>query len=478
MHGRSLLAIALVGGLALSPNPTPTLEAATTPAARPRSIVITELSGSLADISARVAPAVVQIVTTGYVPRFDSDLEDLLSRRQQSGSGVILDPAGYVLTNAHVVAGAQRIQVQLALPAAPDAPGRSILRPRGKLVEGRVVGVDPETDLAVIRVEQSGLPALTLGDSDLLRPGELVLAFGSPLGFSNSVTMGVVSAIGRQLEPEGRVVYIQTDTPINPGNSGGPLVDAQGRVVGINTLIVSRSGGSEGVGFAVPSNIAKNVFDQLKADGRVSRGMIGARTQTISPALASGLSLPRAWGVLVSDVTPGAPAARFGLEIGDVIHTLDGKVVENARQFEVNLYRHRVGESATLEVLRGARRLTIQIPVVERRDDPSRFAAMVTPDGNLVPRLGILGVSLEPPLVEMLPPLRRASGVLVAASAPGSVLWPGGLAAGDVIHAVNGHAVDDLARLRDAVARLGPGQTAIVQVERSGGYEFVTIELR
>jgi S1-C subfamily serine protease len=188
--------------------------------------------------------------------------------------------------------------------------------------------------------------------------------------------------------------------------------------------------------------------------------------------------LPRAWGVVVSDVTPGSPAARHGLEIGDVIHALDGKVVENARQFEVNLYRHRVGESATLEVLRGARRLTIQIPVVERRDDPSRFAAMVTPDGNLVPRLGILGVSLEPPLIEMLPPLRRASGVLVAASAPGSVLWPGGLAAGDVIHSVNGRAVEDLAGLRDAVGRLGVGQTAVVQVERSGGYEFVTIELR
>ena len=197
---------------------------------------------------------------------------------------------------------------------------------------------------------------MELGDSDLVNPGELVLAFGSPFGLENSVTMGVVSAVARQLRAEDPMIYIQTDAPINPGNSGGPLVDAEGRLMGINTVIYTQSGGNEGVGFAAPSNIVKNVIQQIRKMGRVKRGEIGADVQTITPALARGLGLNQMWGVIVSDVTAGSPAEKGGLQSGDVILTLDGKEMENGRQFDVNLYRRSEGETVEIEYLRGEKR--------------------------------------------------------------------------------------------------------------------------
>ena len=194
---------------------------------------------------------------------------------------------GYIVTNAHVVQGAHKVQVQLAAPRRGGA--RSILGPRPRLVGAQIVAIDEETDLAVLKVDEKALPFLELADSDGVRPGQLVLAFGSPLGLDSSVTMGVVSAVARQLEPDDPMIYIQTDASINPGNSGGPLVDTDGRVVGINTLILSQSGGNEGLGFAAPSNIVRNVFEQMRKYGRVRRGEIGVRAQTITPSLAEGL---------------------------------------------------------------------------------------------------------------------------------------------------------------------------------------------
>src|SRR3954453_3910617 len=272
-------------------------------------------------LTERISPAVVQIFAVGYVlPEDETEDRSLLTSERSTGSGVLVDATGYIVTNAHVVQGAHRVQVQVQSPRREGQ--RSVLRPRPRLLTARIVAVDEETDLAVLKVDEAGLPAVTLADSDTVHPGQIVLAFGSPLGLDSSVTMGVVSAVARQLEADDPMIYIQTDASINPGNSGGPLVDAEGRVIGINTLILSQSGGNEGLGFAAPSNIVKNVFEQVREYGHVRRGEIGVRAQTITPTLAEGLHLTRDWGVVLGDVVPEGPAARAGLQVGDIVVAL------------------------------------------------------------------------------------------------------------------------------------------------------------
>ena len=216
-------------------------------------------------------------------------------------------------------------------------------------------------------MEERGLPALPFGDSDELRAGQMVLAFGSPLGLQNSVSLGIVSAVARQLEAESPMVYIQTDASINLGNSGGPLVDARGRLVGVNTLILSGAPSTAGPGFAAPSNIVRAVFDQIKRTGRVRRGEIGVRAQTVTPTLAAGLGLKRDQGAVLADVAPGGPGDRAGLSVGDLVLTLDGKPIENGRQLHVNLYRREVGDVVRLEVLRGDTPTTVTVSVGRAR---------------------------------------------------------------------------------------------------------------
>ncbi len=437
------------------------------------------LSESFEALSARVSPAVVQIIATGYAPLGQATPSGvgLLSRRQVGGSGVILDPNGYIITNAHVVAGAGRVQVRLPIPASGPSDGTSILKPKGKIVGAQVVGIDRETDLAVLRVAESGLPFLRLGDSDELRQGQLVFAFGSPLGLENSVSMGVVSAVGRQLRPDDPMIYIQTDAPINPGNSGGPLVDTDGRVMGISTFIISQSGGSEGLGFAAPSNIVRTIFEQIKNSGYVSRGIIGVNAQTITPTLAAGIGLSRDWGVVIGDVYPGSPAQQAGLQIGDQILSLEGRTMENGRQFEVNLYGRPVGQTATLEILRGTERFTVRVPVIERPGAVESFAGRVTPEKNLVRRLGILALDLTPSTEALLPKLRGTDGVVVAALSPGPAYGLVDLQAGDVIYKVNNQPVADLDALRRILDGVQRGEALVLQVERRGELMFLAFEI-
>ena len=335
---------------------------------------IADLSGALESAAKIVGPSVVEIFTTSYAPAEGvlPRSADLVTTQRASGSGVIVDADGYILTNAHVVRGAQRLRVELAIPAI----GRSILATRSRTVTGTIVGIDLETDLALIKVSEPNLPALTFGDSDDLKAGQLVLAFGSPLGLHNSVTLGVVSAVARQLQPESPMIYVQTDASISPGSSGGPLVDLRGRLMGINTLILSQGGGSEGFGFAAPSNIVRTVYEQLRKGGRVRRGDIGVRAQTLSPTLAAGLNLGRDHGVVLSDVMPGGPAARAGLRPGDIVMALDGKAMENGRQLQVSLYRRLVGDVVNLDVLRGDQTLK-----VTGRDDRAP-GSVRRPDGS------------------------------------------------------------------------------------------------
>lgn len=449
------------------------------PPARPGSLG--DLDASFRELAERVRPALVQIHAQTLAPgRGLVAGPDLVSPQSHIGSGVILDPAGYVVTNAHVVEGARRIRALLARSEPPI--GASILGRQGRWLGAQLVGLDRETDLAVLKLQgvEAGLPHLALADSDAVQPGALVFAFGSPLGLESSVTMGVVSATARQLRPEDPMIHLQTDAPINPGSSGGPLVDTEGRVVGINSALLTQSGGHEGIGFAAPSNIVRYVFDHIRTRGRVHRGEIGITMQTIGPGLARGLALERDFGVLVSDVRPGGPAAAAGVEIGDLVLALDGKAMENARQLQVNLYRRVVGEKALLEVMRGTRRLTLAVEVVARADDPERFADLVSRDRNLVAELGILGIDLDEAIAAMLPGLRARRGVVVATrSLRASTLGAPeeGLLPGDVIYAVNRSLVGSVADLRALVAGLQPGDTVVLQVERKGELRFVTMEM-
>jgi len=273
------------------------------------------------------------------------------------------------------------------------------------------------------------------------------------------------------------MIYVQTDASINPGNSGGPLVDIRGSMVGLNTLIVSQSGGHEGIGFAAPSNIVRAVYGQIREQGRVRRGVIGVRAQTITPELGDGLRLGVHRGVVISDVRPGGPAAAAGLRPGDIVVALDGKPMENARQFDVNLYQRALGDVVALDVVRGSTPLSMEVTVLERPRDPDRFIALVTPERNLVPRLGVLAIELEPELLRRAGPLRFQEGVLIAARSGDIPLSEDDLRPGDVVYAVNGVSVRGLAELRQAVNRPGPGESLVFQVERSGELQYVVVDL-
>ena len=410
--------VALLSGLTvLAQTQPPSASVAPAGEAKPPIISLPDLSSSLEGLVNRVRPAVVQIFSTGYIAADEAESSStsaLLSKQRSTGSGIILSQDGYIVTNSHVVRGARHIQVRLSTVRRGTA-GRPIFEPEGKLLDAKLVGMDRDMDVAVIKIERAHLPTLELGNSDRVRQGELVMAFGNPLGLEGSVSMGIVSSTAREIHPDDMLAYIQTDAPINPGNSGGPLVDSDGEVIGINTFILSQSGGSEGIGFAIPSNMVNIVYRQLRKEGHVHRGRIGISVQTITPEIAEGLELPRDWGVLVGDVAPDGPADKAGVKIGDVVLTLNGRILRTARQLESYIYRSPMRGKVTLEVQRGADHLNIEVPVTDSVDDPQRFADMVNPENNLVRRLGILAIGIDKNLAAMLPDLRNPYGVVVAA---------------------------------------------------------------
>ena len=437
---------------------------------------LADLSRSLQELAAKVSPSVVQIFVTGY-PTPDEEDQSATSEPQlerSSGSGVIVDADGYIVTNAHVVENATRVEVELPVEGTP---GRSILRRRGRTVGARVIAIDHETDIAVVRVEAHGLPPLQFGDSDALRSGQIVLAFGSPLGLESSVSMGVVSAVARQLTPDDPMIYIQTDATINPGNSGGALVDTAGNLVGINTLIYSQSGGSEGIGFAAPSNIVRNVFTQIQKQGRVRRGEIGVNSQTITPLMAEALGLSYDAGVILADVTPGGPAEKAGLEPGDVVLTLDGKPMENGRQFRINVYTRGVGEQVTLEIRRGESTRAVKVPVVERSNDTGELEALLGSQQAIKP-LGVVLLDLNPTVAALLPSVRRQKGAVVARVTPETPFsQQGRLQPGDVIYALNGQVVRSAEDLKAFAAQLKPGAAAVLLIEREGALMYLAFRV-
>ena len=435
-----------------------------------------QFSTQLETLAHRVSQSVVQVFASGYALSGDDSGgrtdAAVITRQRDTGSGIVLSADGYIVTNFHVVSTARHVRVRV--PAETPA-GKSILQPAGKLVEAKIVGVDRDTDLAVIKIDRTNLPFLKLGDSDNLRQGELIMAFGSPMGLENSVSMGVVSSVARQIKPDDDMIYIQTDAPINPGNSGGPLVNADGEVMGINTFILSQSGGSEGLGFAIPSNIVRSIYQQLHDEGHVHRAEIGVFPQTITPPLAEGLHLKQDWGVLISDVDPDGPAAQAGVQPGDIVLSLNGKTMENARQLAVNLYRYRVGQKVDVAVLRGDEHLTIPVAVVEREDDPMRFADMVDPVKNVVPKLGILGIEIDKKVAALLPDLRKQYGVVVAARAGDSPYTGDSLQVGDVIVSVNGTPVTSIAALKTEIDKLKDTDPLVLQVQRTDRLVYLTM---
>jgi len=466
------LAMGPIYGAAQTKQPTRSAEAAKALKSDPLHV----FSESVQALSARVTKSVVQVLTSGYALSGENQKTDTayLAPEHGIGAGVILSPDGLIVTNAHVVQGARKIRVRLpGLEKHSSTPLSELLGS----IEAKLVGVDRQTDLAVLKIDMSGLPALELANSNDLKQGQVVFAFGSPLGLENSVTMGVVSSTARQIDPGNPSIYIQTDAPINPGNSGGPLVDVDGHVVGINTFILSQSGGNEGLGFAIPSDVVRTVYDQIRTEGHVHRGQIGVYLRTITPELVEGLHLPVNRGVLLEDVNPGSPADKAGLKVGDIVTSVGGKPVDNLRQFALDLYAYRIGQKAEIGVLRNGKETTFSVPVIERPDDPTRFADLVSGPDNLVNRLGIVAINLTGELKELLGgDLRIPGGVLVAARTPTSALLGEGPQPGDVVHAVNGAPIQNLTELKQHLRQIKPGQPIVLQIERSGVLTLLVLE--
>jgi serine protease Do len=436
-------------------------------------------SESVQQLSSTVTKSVVQVLTIGFGLSTDASKDEdddtgYLEAQRGIGAGVVLSSDGYIVTNAHVIAGARQIHVRLQ---GLDPQNTAKANVHHGAMDAKLVGVDRLTDLAVLKIDAKGLPALELADSNDLKQGQVVFAFGSPMGLENSVSMGVVSATARQIDPAKPDIYIQTDAPINPGNSGGPLVDVDGHVVGINTFILSESGGNEGLGFAIPSDVVRSVFDQIRAQGRVHRGQIGVYLKTITPELAEGLHLPVDDGVILEDVAPDSSADKAGLKVGEIVTTVGGKRVDDLREFALDLYAYKVGQSVEVGVLRNGKVQNVPVTVMERNDDPERFADMVTGPDNMVSRLGIVGVSINDDLREALgDDLRIPSGVVVAARTPTSTLLGEGPQTGDVIHAVNGTPVKDLKQLKAALRGLKAGDAIVLQIERSNLFTYLVLE--
>lgn len=415
-----------------------------------------ELSAAFADVAREVSPSVVSLRVEQRAPRPGLALPGFPSGppgpTQGNGSGVIIRPDGYILTNRHVVADAVRVE--------------ALLRD-GRRFEATVVGTDPATDLAVVRVEAAGLPAAPFADSDRAAPGQWVLAVGSPFGLDLTVTAGVVSAIGRGLGANEIEDYIQTDASINPGNSGGPLVDLDGRVLGINTMIVGRA---SGIGFAVPSSLAAAVADQIIRHGRVTRSWVGVGFQELTPELSRELRVPDRRGALVTRVVADGPAAAAGLEPGDVIRRVAGVDVEESRDLMRQVVRHPVDADLELVVLRRGRARTLTIRTAER---PGAEAPPTAPTRRAPTGLGLQMRPVDADVARQVP-WAEGRGVVVTGVEPGSPASRAGLEPGDVIAQADG---EQTTQVTHVLAAMRDGR-ALLLVHARNGSRFVVVRRR
>ncbi len=452
---------------------------------------------SFADLSARLLPSVVNISTTQTIKRqqgpsaqrpqlppgspFEDFFREFFDRQQRRGtpnrratslgSGFIIDPAGYVVTNNHVIADADEITVTLA---------------DDRRLQARVIGRDAKTDLALLKVESdTPLHAVGFGDSRSTRVGDWVVAIGNPFGLGGTVTAGIVSARHRDINSGPYDDFIQTDASINRGNSGGPMFNLDGEVVGVNTAIFSPSGGSVGIGFAIPSNLAKPIIDQLRKFGRARRGWLGVRIQTVTDEIAQSLELDRTSGALVAELTPGGPAEKGKVEVGDVILTFDGKEVGEMRGLPRIVAETPVGDRVLVEVWRQGSKIKLNIVLGEFPDDDQLVASRpATQQPEAEKELAVLGLMLS----AVTPELRKrfkldddVEGVVVTEVEEGSAAANRQIRPGDIIRKV-GHEhvpVKLPSQVRKLVddARKANRKTIIVLVEREGGRRFVPIKI-
>ena len=388
---------------------------------------------------------------------------------QSAGSGVIITPNGHIVTNNHVVENASQITVTLY---------------DSREYAGKVVGTDPKTDLAVIKIEAENLPTLKWAEYEKLQVGDLVLAVGSPFGLSSTVTLGIISALGRgNVGIADYEDFVQTDAAINPGNSGGALVNVNGDLIGINTAIFSRTGGSEGIGFAIPSSIALDVVDALMKSGKVVRGWMGIAIQEITPALAKSFKLPdqRKNGVLISDVNEEGPSAAAGLKRGDVIVGFDGKEIKNVSQLRNMVARTIVGRSANVKVLRDGKEQTINVKIAERPSDemlakkePEKPPQeTVKPPDNVLASLRVQ--NLDQATMNQLNIPTKTTGVLINHVEGGSPAESAGLQRGDVIQEVNREPVKSLEDYQRVSAKIKKDEMVVLLLSRQGNNLFVAV---
>ena len=429
---------------------------------------------TIADVAGRVVASVVNVSATRVTPEFrqhpffdDPFFRDFLGPmprtrpgpEQSLGSGVIVSADGVILTNNHVVEHAREIRVKLH---------------DGRELGARVVGTDPKSDLAVLRLadKTAGLTPLAFGNSDQLRLGDVVLAIGNPFGVGQTVTMGIVSGLGRDgIGLADYEDFIQTDAAINPGNSGGPLVDMRGELVGINTAILSRSGGSQGIGFAIPSNMARPVLDALLHGGKVTRGWLGVSIQDLDDKLARALDLTVDRGVLVSDVSKGSPAARAGLERGDVIVALNGDPMTSTRKLRNRIAATAPGTTVSLEVVRQRARKTISVEL-EALPDTLAGPAVEAPAGGALEGVSVSALDARA-RQEYSIPKDVTRGVVVTAIDPASPALAAGLRPGDVILELDRKPIDSVAGFRKAYA--ASRDSAVLLVQRGEATMYLVI---
>jgi serine protease Do len=344
------------------------------------------------------------------------------------------------------------------------------------VVPARIAGISSEIDLALLKVDGLKLPALPLATYSQLRQGETVFAFGSPNGLRHTLTHGLVSAVARQIDPDSPLIYVQTDAPINPGNSGGPLVNVRGEVVGMNTFIVSPSGGSDGLGFAIPSATIRTAFRHLRQFGQLRRQELGLSLQTITPEMAAGLRLARDYGVIISDVWPRGPAEAAGLQAGDVLISVDGQPAENLPTVNYNFRLRESQEPVQLVIQRGSTEAKFSVAAVEQKSEFDSVASLADPEQNLVVELGILGVEIDPRIVDSTSGLRDPYGIVVAARVAGATSEVPILPR-DVIRSLNDTKMYTLDQLRGAVRALKPGSAITLQIQREGRLQYISFTL-
>jgi len=388
-----------------------------------------------------------------FFKRFQGEGDAPQGPRTGLGSGFIVDPKGVILTNAHVVADADEVRVKLA---------------DRREFKGKVAGIDPVTDIAVVKIDATDLPAVKVGEPSKVRVGEWVLAIGSPFGFENTVTAGIVSATSRSL-PEGSYVpFIQTDAAVNPGNSGGPLFNMKGEVIGINSQIYSRSGGFQGIAFAIPIDAAMNVERQLLAHGKVERGHLGVGVQEVTASLAKSFGLDRPRGALVAQVEPGSPAEKAGLKAGDVIVGFDGKPIDQSNQLPPLVAQVKPGNQAKIDVWRAGKQVSLSVSVDATKQEKAAKAEQGSPEAG-----GKLGLAVRP----LTPEERKESGIAqgLVVEQVGGPAARAGIRPGDVITTVNGTPVKSPQELRAAAAKAKDGIAVLVR--RGDQSIFVPLEL-